>query len=70
MKLIVSKFEGQAYDHVNYGGLVQRAGMSRIMFDLFVEQAKAEGLVTQDSDRDLRLTVKGKHYAIQHKIIR
>lgn len=70
MRVIVNDFESHPFDHLNYGLLIKKAPMSRIMFDLYVEQAKTEGLVTQDSDKDLRLTAKGKHYAIQHKLIR
>lgn len=69
MKLVVEKFERQAWDHVNYAELIAIAPMSRIMFDLYVEEAKAEGLLTQDGDKDLRLTSKGKHYAVQHKLL-
>lgn len=69
MSLIVKKFESQAWDHVSYAELIALARMSRIMFDVYVEQAKSEGLLTQDRDKDLRLTVDGKHYAIQHKLI-
>jgi hypothetical protein len=69
MKIVVKKFDSQSWDHVNYGDLLVNARMSRIMFDLYVEQAQSEGLVTQDRDKDIRLTSKGKHYAIQHKLI-
>ncbi|MDD4863370.1 MAG: toll/interleukin-1 receptor domain-containing protein [Alishewanella agri] len=70
MELAVAAFESTHVDYINYGKLVDSAQMSRIMFDLYVEEAKSEGLITQDSDRDIRLTGKGKHYAIQHKLIR
>lgn len=70
MKLVVEQFERQAEDYINYGYLIQNAPMSRIMFDLSVEEAVSEKLLTQDSDKDLRLTNKGKHYAIQHKLLR
>ena len=70
MKLAVAQFERQTMDFIKYGLLVKQAPMSRIMFDLYVEEAKSEGLITQDSDRDIRLTDKGKHYAVQHKLIR
>lgn len=70
MKLVVAQFERQEEDYINYGLLVSKSSMSRIMFDLYVEEAKSEGLITQDMDKDLRLTSKGKHYAVQHKIIR
>lgn len=69
MGLVVKLFERQSVDYVNYATLLAQAKMSRIMFDLYVEQAKSEGLLTQDTDKDLRLTTKGKHYAIQHKLI-
>lgn len=69
MNIIVRTFERQSHDYINYGELLLSVSMSRIMFDIYVDQAKSEGLVTQDSDKDLRLTTKGKHYAIQHKLI-
>lgn len=69
MSLVVNLFERQAQDYINYAELLAHAKMSRIMFDLYVEQAKSEKLITQDIDKDLRLTTKGKHYAIQHKLI-
>ena len=70
MKIVVAHFDKQTEDYVKYGQVVQRAGISRIMLDIIIEQAKNEGLLTQDGDKDLRLTVKGKHYAIQHKLVR
>lgn len=70
MKLVVAQFERQSIDYINYGGLIKGAPMSRIMFDLYVGEAKSEGLITQDTDKDIRLTNKGKHYAIQHKLLK
>ncbi len=70
MKIVVGEFDKQTEDYVKYGLVLQRAGMSRIMLDIFIEQAKDQRFLTQDSDKDLRLTVNGKHYAIQHKLIR
>jgi hypothetical protein len=70
MKLVIAQFERQTLDYIKYDLLFRQTGMSRIMFDIVIEQAKAEGLITQDTDKDLRLTIKGKHYAIQHKLIR
>jgi hypothetical protein len=69
MKIVVRKFENQAWDYINYAELLTNARMSRIMFDIYVEQAKSEGLLSQDGDKDVRLTNKGKIYAIQHKLI-
>lgn len=70
MRVVVKHFESHSVDFMTYGYLIRDAPMSRIMFDVYVEQAKSEGLVTQDMDKDLRLTEKGKHYAIQHRLIR
>ena len=69
MKIVVKKFESQAWDHINYAELLSLARMSRIMFDLYIKQAKSEGLLSQDLDKDVCLTDKGKHYAVQHKLI-
>lgn len=68
MKIVVKKFESQSWDHVNYAELLNSSRMSRIMLDLYVEQAKSEGLLTQDMDNDVHLTSKGKHYAVLHKL--
>lgn len=70
MKVVVSRYESISWDFLNYAEILKHAQMSRIMFDLYIEEAKAKGLVTQDDDKDLRLTSKGKAYAIQHKLLR
>jgi hypothetical protein len=69
MRVVVKRFESQTLEYINYGDLLAHARMSRIIFDVYVEQAKSDGLLTQDHDGDLRLTTKGKHYAIQHKLV-
>jgi hypothetical protein len=69
MSAIVKKFESESLNYVDYKELLADAGMSRILFDVYIEEAKADGLLTQDADNDLRITGKGKHYAIQHKLI-
>lgn len=70
MRVVVACFESQSLDYMNYAKLLSLTSMSRIMFDVYVKQAKLEKLITQDTDSDLRLTDKGKHYAIQHKLIK
>lgn len=69
MKVVVKRFESQAWDYINYAELLRHARISRIMFDLYVEQAKSEGLLSQESDKDVYLTNKGKQYAVEHKLI-
>ena len=70
MKLVVTIFESQSSDFIKYNEIIARARMSRIMFDLYVEEAKSAGFVVQEKTKSLRLTNKGKHYAIQHKLIK
>ena len=70
MKLVVAAFESQTTQHIIYRFVVKQAQMSRIMFDLYIAEAESEGLITQDYDKNIRLTAKGKHYAIKHKIIK
>ncbi len=70
MKLAVTLFERQSSDYIKYDQLIAHAHMSRIMFDLYVEEAKSAGLITQERTKSLCLTSKGKHYAIQHKLIK
>jgi len=39
------------------------------MFELLIREAVDKKLVTQDDDKDLFLTEKGKFYAVEHKIV-
>ena len=70
MRVLVTDFESHAYDHLNYERVMKASGISRLMFDVLVDEALGAGLITQDSDWDLRLTNSGKRYAIQHKLIK
>lgn len=67
MKLIVADFE-QGDDWSDYRSILARAGTSRLMLDFVITNAIEQGLVTQDPDKDLRITEKGKHFALQHKL--
>jgi len=68
LRSIVRAFEKQAHDFINYGELIKSAGMSRLLLDIQIEEAKQQGLITQDGDNDVRLTSKGKQYALHHKL--
>ncbi|MCC4617571.1 hypothetical protein LL972_16455 [Xanthomonas campestris pv. asclepiadis] len=69
IRCVVNIFEKQTWDHVSYSELIAKAKMSRIMFDIYVDQARSQDLLTQDNDKDVILTAKGKVYAIQHGLI-
>ncbi|WP_440799599.1 toll/interleukin-1 receptor domain-containing protein [Serratia marcescens] len=70
MKIIVEEFENQSFNYILYTNIVARIQMSRIMLDIYLEEAKSLGLITQDHDSDIFITTRGKHYAIENKIIR
>jgi len=69
MRLVVEQFERQSWDNIHYVDVLNRAGMSRIMFDIYVAEAKQAGLLEQDSDKDIYLTDRGRLYAVEHKLI-
>ncbi|MCL6396742.1 toll/interleukin-1 receptor domain-containing protein [Pectobacterium versatile] len=70
MKIIVEQFENQASERISYGRLIMEAPMSRIMLDLYIEEAKSLGLITQNIFNEVILTTNGKHYAVNHKLVR
>ncbi|MBN3174544.1 toll/interleukin-1 receptor domain-containing protein [Pectobacterium brasiliense] len=70
LEVIVEQFENQASERISYGRLIMQAPMSRIMLDLYIEEAKSLGLITQDIINDVILTTNGKNYAVNHKLVR
>ncbi|WP_460431524.1 hypothetical protein, partial [Azotobacter salinestris] len=42
----------------------------RISLDMTIGQAVKQGLIELDASGDLYLTAVGKHYAVQHNLIR
>lgn len=66
---VVRIFEKQAHDYINYEELVNTAEMSRLLLDIQIDEAKQQGIITQDNDNDVRLTSKGKMYALHHDLI-
>lgn len=69
MKIVVLDYEAGG-DYTSYQELVKRMATSRIMFDLMIEEAVTLGLVERDRDGDLVLTATGKHFAIEHGLVR
>ncbi|MEJ7137428.1 toll/interleukin-1 receptor domain-containing protein [Amphibiibacter pelophylacis] len=70
MRFVVSDFESHAYEFVLYKDVVKGVDMSRILLDMAIKQAKAQGLVTLDGAGDLYLTDKGKLFAVNHNLTR
>ena len=72
MKIIVNLFESASSSLIPYDHVFRRAPMSRIMLDIYLQEAMDQGLLgwSSSSRQYLRLEIKGKHYAVQHKLIR
>lgn len=68
MAIVIKDFE-RGSDWSKYLEVLRRIAISRVMLDLLISKAKSGGLITQDRDKDLRITEKGKLYAIEHKLI-
>jgi len=71
MKIVVALFESDSSSSISYDHVFRRAQMSRIMLDLFIQEAMDQGLLRWSSTtrQFLMLESKGKHYAIQHKLV-
>lgn len=71
MKIIVSVFESDSSHYISYDYVFRRATMSRIMLDLYIQEAMDQGLIvwTNKLHQSFMLENKGKHYAVQHKLI-
>jgi hypothetical protein len=70
MRFVVRQFERSTTDWVLYTDAVSGMRISRILLDMTIQQTVNQGLIELDSSGDLYLTTKGKHYAIQHNLIR
>lgn len=72
MGIIVNLFESGSSTLIPYDSIVRQAAMSRIMLDIYMQEAIDQGLIAWGTGdlSFLRLENKGKHYAIQHMLIR
>jgi len=69
IRVVVSIFDSQHYNHINYAKLNRTVSISRLLLDIQIEEAKQQGLLTQDNDNDVYLTAKGKQYALHHGLV-
>lgn len=69
MTLLVRDFESHTNDFTLYSRIVQASKVSRLMLDVTIKEIVDLGLVKQSSTGSIYLTEKGKHYALQHKIV-
>lgn len=68
MEMIIADFE-RGRDISDYRSLLQSANMSRIMFDLILDEAVSNRYIRRTIRNDIILESEGKKYAVQHKII-
>ncbi len=69
MLLLATDFENHTNKYSNYGRVSKSPGMSRVMFDVLVTQAKEAGYIKTDSDGDIYLTDGGKFYIVENKLL-
>ena len=74
MRMVVAIYETKPNSQsVSYEELVRQINMSRIMVDIYLEEAIKQGLLARTRGMYgplLGLQAKGRQYAIQHKLIR
>lgn len=70
MRFVVGRFEKSTHNWVLYSEVVVGMRVSRILLDMTIQQAVKQGLIELDTSGDLYLTAAGKHYAVQHNLIR
>ncbi|AJY67893.1 hypothetical protein B7760_00480 [Burkholderia glumae] len=72
MRIVVALFEASSSNFISYRDILRKASISRIMLDIYIQEAIDQKLITwlESSKEYLKLENKGKHYAIQHKLIR
>ena len=68
MKVVVQAHNQSEQKWISYSIVRKISGISRISLDYFIQMAVGEGLLRADSDGDLYLTDKGRHYAMQNRI--
>lgn len=71
MKIIVAVYESDSSPLVSYTEVFNRSHISRIMLDIYLQEAVVQGLVSWNKSlhQFLNLEVSGKHYALKHKLI-
>lgn len=70
MRLVIDAFERSTGGNlVQYGQVLRKSNMSRIMFDTFLDKAVEQGLVTVPATGFIALMPLGKRYAVEHRMV-
>lgn len=70
MRVVVSEFENSTHSFILYSRVVTNSRISRVLLDMTIKQAVVQGLIQLDRAGDLYLTDAGKHFAVEHKLVR
>ena len=69
MAVLISVFEAMSEGHMDYESISGNWQGSRVMLDLLLEQAESQGLILQRTGGYIALTLKGKTYAVENKLV-
>ncbi|WP_167597146.1 toll/interleukin-1 receptor domain-containing protein [Leeuwenhoekiella sp. ZYFB001] len=68
ISILVKYFNYSTDNYAYYANVLKESSLSRIYLDLLISEAVDHGYITLDSDGDIYLTDKGKHYAIENDL--
>ena len=68
ISILVKYFNYSTDNYAYYANVLKESSLSRIYLDLLISEAVDHGYITLDSDGDIYLTNKGKHYAIENDL--
>ncbi len=68
IEVVIDDFEA-GEDYTFYKTLIQKSSTSRVFLDKVIDDAVEEGLIRLDGQGDLRITNKGKMYAIENNLV-
>jgi hypothetical protein len=68
INILVGHFNYSTNHYAYYSNVLNESSLSRIYLDVLISEAVELGYISLDSDRDLYLTERGKHYAIENDI--
>ena len=69
MTFLIGLFDKHTSGSMEYTYLANRWSGSRTMMDILLHQAESEGLIASRHGTYIEITIKGKMYALEHKLI-
>jgi hypothetical protein len=69
LRVLAADLDTHQMRYSRYKDLQPRSGMSRVMFDVLLVQARDADLIRTDGDGDIWLLDKGKFYIVEHNLL-